>query len=1102
MKKNSIAVLVCILFFLMPVLGTAQSNVGEVQIYVFSKNGLPMEGVEVKAEGEIYTSDENGLINFVHSPGTHEFTLTHEGSPVARVQIPIRQAQVVEITVTADPEAAKKAVGETSEETREEIEKEERQALSGEQPTGSIQGQVIDFESEEPIVDATVIFRGVDYETTTDDGGRFTANVPAGEYSFSVIHPDYATQTIDQVKVAVDEKTSVDVELTPSGVQLKEVQVFASEEVIVQGGIANLIEETRNSSAVMNLIGAEQIGRTGDSDAAGALKRVTGLTVVDGKYVYVRGMGERYSSSLLNGARLPSPEPDRRVVPLDLFPTSVVESIAVQKSYAPNLSGDFGGGAISIRSAGIPDDRYQRRLRTDIGVSFGYNQGTTFTNRLAEVPGDLDWLGIDDGSRKLPDEFDKYDYVSADTTPLGEPIYGLTEEELTELGKKIPNTFAPEERKIPLNYGVNASVRDKVELGDDKSFGFNIAALYSNSWNYNEGELSNYVKDDTSSSGYSPQNEFITADTEHDIDVGTLLDFVYRKRNAFDVEATTLLVRTTDSTTSIVEGFYGLDGDDIKRTEIAWTENMLLSQSLGGSFGLNVLNQSIFNYQYVFSLANRYQPDNRFTFYEESGGTLDGEFDDENADASTRRDNDQQRVWTNVQDIVHDATTYVEIPFFLTDSGGPDYLDIGVYGMYQDRTTDLRRFAYEVNGNIVSLPPEELFDDENLGYGQNQIEFKEVTEKQDNYTAQHMIGAGYAEADMLLPNSWRLSFGARAEYSSQQMNTFNNDGTPVEGMLNTFDVLPSFNLTIPTGKKKQLRLSGSRTVNRPGLRELSIAPFYGPPGFGVERGNPDLQEAVLYNGDIRWESYISMNESLAFGGFYKYFDSPIETVTVYGANKERIPINIASAQNFGVELEWALQLRYISDLLRRSMMGLRFDSIERERRWRRTIGSVAGFFRDLRTTGNVAYIHSNIDFGGTQQVKVGESNVAISNTEDERPLEGQAPYVVNAALGYRNEVSWSLDTPLHTSVFLNYNVVGPHITRVGVQGVPDRYLQPFHQMDLVVRQQLGYIWSIGFEVGNILDPVARETLGESNDDEVVKEYRKGRSFSLSVKASF
>ena len=284
-------------------------------------------------------------------------------------------------------------------------------------------------------------------------------------------------------------------------------------------------------------------------------------------------------------------------------------------------------------------------------------------------------------------------------------------------------------------------------------------------------------------------------------------------------------------------------------------------------------------------------------------------------------------------------------------------------------------------------------------------------------------------------------------------------------------------------------------MNRPDLRELSSAPFYGPPGFGEVQGNPNVGRAQIWNADLRFEKYISMNESVSLGVFYKYFEDPIETIQLQSSSFIRVPVNIASATNFGVELEWALQFRFVSDGLRNLMLSLDFDSAERERRWRRRLGGVASVFRDLRTTGNVALIRSDVDYGGSG---ISYEGASVANTSSSRPLQGQAPYVINAALGYRNSVSWSQDRPMYTSVFLNYNVVGPFIFQPGVEGVDDYYQQSFHQMDLVLRQQFGHVVSMSVEFGNILNPLATQTVGEDRDGEIIEEARRGRTVSISV----
>jgi hypothetical protein len=1078
--------------------GVADGNYGEVQIYVFADDGEPLENVTVEAAGEVHRSDESGLLNFRHAPGKHEFALTYQDRPVATVTVPIRQSQATEVIVTVSRSGAGGSADVEAQDATETADRDREglPTIDEDAPTGTIAGRITEIETGEPVANATIIFRGIDFEAATDENGRFVAPLPEGEYSISTIHADFSTQTRDQIVVVVGETTSVEMELTPSAIELEAVPVFAATEVRVQGGIANLIEETRNSGAVINLIGQEQIGRTGDSDAASALRRVTGLTVVDGRFVYVRGMGERYSSSLLNGARLPSPEIDKRVVPLDLFPTGVVESMAIQKSYSPSLPADFGGGIVEIRSIGIPDDRYKRRLRTIVNASVGYNVGATFTERLAQETGSLDFLGLDAGLRRLPEE------IEETTEPIieGQQIFGqtigMTASEVEALGESFPVTWEPNPRTVPLDYSLSLSVRDKIELTAARSLGVTGSVLFSDSWNWASRNRRSYLP--AGGGELTANTNYVSEVTSRDVDLGALLDVAYEHNRDFSVDSTTVLVRATDGTVDQYAGRYNDDDIDLQVTEQAWIEQTLLNQSLRGTAAVGANQATDIELQYTFSLADRYEPDHRFTSYWDP--EVDNNFDESNKYLAPRSYS-AQRWYTNVRDLVHDGRIQFSLPVFFLGNGAADYIDIGGYAMQQDRDARTRRFNYRYNktlaadpviGPILENDANDLIVPEHIGTdvaNEEFLQFEETTESSDSYRGSHTIVAGYLNADALLLGNLRVNLGTRVEWSRQTVDTydfFSGEALPTSS-LETIDVLPAANLTLPLNPTMQIRLSGSRTLNRPDLRELSPTPKYGPPGTGSTRGNPDLRRALIYNADGRFEAYISELESFSIGGFYKYFVDPIETLQLNGAGYPTTFSNIPRAYNFGGEVEWALQLIPVSNLIRRIATRMHFDSLDRERRWRRLLGSVSGVFRDIRTTGNVSVISSQIDYAGQDRG---------DNTSQRRPLQGQSPYVVNASLGYKNSVSWSQMKKTYTSVYLNYNVFGPRISRIGTDTVDDFYELPFHQLDVVFKHQFNIYWSVGLKAKNVLDLPAEETIGIGGP--TVRKHRKGRSFSLSV----
>ncbi len=1097
----------------------AQTNVGEVQLYVFSDNGEPLEGVEVRLpDNVVHRSNASGLINFVSPPGARTFDLYYQGRPVTSVGISVRQGQVAEAFVTASTTAPAQVETDGAATDTED----EESFFADDADPGTLIGSVTAVEDGSPVAGATIIFRGTDVEAVTDGDGQFRVELPEGTHTFSVIQPDFSTQTVTDIEVVAFEETEVAVELTPQAVSLAEQTVFAVEEVRVEGGIAKLIEEMANSDAVVSFIGQEQIGRTGDSDAAGALRRVTGLTVVDDRFVYVRGMGERYSTSYLNGAVLPSPEVDKRVVPLDLFPAGIIETLSVQKTYSPELPGQFGGGGVGITTIGLPDDQYRRRLRTDVAFSLGFNEGLTFQDRLFDRGGSLDFLGFDDGTRALPGPIEKSDELIG--PPSGVFGGGYTAEEREDFGESFSNPWTPTERLIPLDYSGSVSVRDKIELNETRSFGFTASISLKDSWNASSEGLTIYEGSQDRKELGRPIHEYEVERTTRDIDVGSLVELVLEDARRYRIESASLLVRATDAMTEELSGYYGSEQYDIGETEVLWREQTLFNQSLRGRHQLSLLGGTEFRWNYNFSLAQSYEPDRKYYVYRED--QQDGNFiADDSYLIGDQWSN--RRIFTEVDDTVHDGGIATSVPIGWFGNPSADFLDFGTQVSYQQRSSDTRRFGYtysDAGGNreTVELDMDAMITDETIG-PDGIFDFREWTESTDSISSDQLVLAGHAKADILILGNNRLSAGVRAEWSRQTVGTYNfftgDEEEPEELIPETLvDMLmPAINLTVPTGDKTQLRLGASSTINRPDLNELSPQQkFSGAPGSGTFQGNPQLSIARLYNGDARWEWYIAEQEFLSVGGFYKYFVDPIETFQLNRGGGETLTTlaNIPSAQNLGAELEWQLTGRYIGDAIRRSVVNIRTDSFDQTLRRRKLAGGIASVFRDLTFSGNFAYIWSQISLGDDgEEFKFAlkdpitglTEDKSFANTNTDRPLEGQSPYVLNLSLGYRNSVSWSQNREQHTSAFFNYNVFGPRIVAIGTNGVPDIYEQPFHSLNFVLRQSLSEYISLGFSANNLLDPPSETTLSDERKGDgsnVVESLKKGRSYSLSVKLSF
>ncbi|MCK4709919.1 MAG: carboxypeptidase regulatory-like domain-containing protein, partial [Gammaproteobacteria bacterium] len=399
-----------------------------------------------------------------------------------------------------------------------------------------IKGYVTSLVSGVPVPGAQVYISGVAEKIKTDENGRFEYKVSSGVYAMSIVHGDFSMQSVTDITLVDKEVFSRNFELTPAAKELEEFTVTAP---LVEGGSLALIDEKRNTSSVVEVLGSEQMSNAGDSDAAGALKRVTGLTLIDGKYVYVRGLGERYSSITLNNAGVPSPDPTRRVVPLDLFPTGMLESIVVQKTFSPDMPGDFAGGVVQLRTKGIPEEKVRK-----LSVSTGFNTNTTFQEGYRYQGGDTDFLGIDDGGRDMPAFLN--DVTNGGATQLS----SLDSDVLEAAGESLPVNYQVTGFTIRPDIGLKLNMADRNKSYDsDWGWGYNFAFNYSNKWHLSEEEHFTYGLD--GSGGLIQFDNYQRTRTTNEVNLGGMLNFTAEFGNSGKIESTTLLTRKTSNSVFI-----------------------------------------------------------------------------------------------------------------------------------------------------------------------------------------------------------------------------------------------------------------------------------------------------------------------------------------------------------------------------------------------------------------------------------------------------------------------------------------------------------------------------------------------------------------------
>jgi hypothetical protein len=1005
----------------------------ELSIYLFDQQ-TPLADAEVQIDGTARgRTSADGAFALTLDAGRHRLSVLRAGAQVLQLELDLEPEENAELIVTLYPDSAPSVFIESSHQDAAAASAQATQAEAG--PPGTFAGRVLNSEDGTPVANARVFVAGTPLDIVTDGDGRFSAPIAPGNYSISVIAPEFSSQTLDGVAITSEQITEKAIELTPSGVELPEFVVL---EPFVEGSLAAFVEEKRTSSAVADILGAEQISRAGDSDAAGALKRVTGLTLVDGKFVYVRGLGERYSSVLLNGAQIPSPDPTRRVVPLDLFPTDVLSGILVQKTYSADMPGEFGGGTIQMRTRGVPESfllRFQGTL--------GYADGTTGKEGLRSRGGGRDWLGRDDGFRAAP------------PGAFLRPLPPSNSAETRAIGASLVSRGLGIGRKeIGPNTGVAFSVGDDYRFGDDAfSVGFIASGRYSQDWDQREEQRAEFaiLGDGTQ----VPTQRYLRENTERNIDSGLFLSVGSEIGEHHRLTASAMLFRQTQGEDRIDEGLRS-SGNVEQAFSIEWIENQLLTRQLGGEHSLPALGGLKLDWQYTSSRANREVPMARSYLFSERDP---GEF------TYTNSFPPQIRYETLVDD-VDESQLALSYPFefgdarSLTVSAGGSALD-------RQRASDIFRFSFRNNQRppLEPTPIDEIFTPEAILSGE--IDLIATGRATDFYTARQSLDAWFLRTDLKW-DEWRVDVGLRREANDQRVITqdpFQAGAEPIVASIDQADQLPAGTLTWSYSEQAQFRLAYSKTVSRPDFRELSSAPFTDPQLDITVIGNPELVQADIASADLRWEYYFNDLESFSVALFRKEFERPIELVRTPASDDLLELRNAETAQNQGIEFDLYRSFAFVENL------DWLPNGIDDWLPW-----------SDLYLGANYAWIDSEVDLG---------ANAGIQ-TSAQRPLQGQSPYVANLSVSY-------LPADGKTEATLLYNVAGERISKVGESGAPDEYEQPFNQLDFTVSRSLRWDgWKLKLRLRNLLDPEVEFLQG----DEVSRSYRKGREAAVSLEWKF
>ena len=941
---------------------------------------------------------------------------------------------------------------------------------------GTISGNMVDAETGEELIGATVQVEGTGIGTVTDISGNYQLKLDPGTYSIVYSYVSYASQTVQGVEVIDSEVNRIDIALQTDDVQLEEIVIQAEQ---INNNEVSLLKLQQKSLAVQDGISMGEIRRIGASNSAESMKNVTGASVEGGKYIVMRGLGDRYSLTQMNGIVMPSTDPYRNSASLDIIPASMVENIVTTKTFTPDQPGNFTGGNVNVSTRSIPDQFY-----VSAKVSLGYNtQASLIDNLLTDpISGQYDWLGYDDGSRELPG----FVQNAADLEGLRDNSLYIDARSNRENPENVEarrlydgsaqafadRPFAPALDQSFMNYRMQFAMGNYSTLFG-KNFGYNIGLNYSRSYRHysdrvlNIWELPGSLEDDS-------LNTFLNTGGVQSVEnpsLGGLVGLALQLNNRNELSLTYTYNNDVEIAGGAVAGVWpgAIAGTHTFETRnVSFLQRTLNNVQLRGKHSYGAKNSQL-DWVIGYTASEQDEPDTRVFANDISGEVYDID----------RAEYDRPfHFFRNLQDVQFSGKVDWEVPL---GENSEHKFKAGLFANRKERDFEEIRFQHENNGlrftDFLSFREADgdfgaYFAPNNLGImGQNtngtfQLAptFLNQTLPSNRYTGTEQVVAAYAMGVVQASEKLKLIGGLRVEKTDFEVQSGSeNDST---GVIDELALLPSLNAVYALTDQSNLRIAGSRTLARPNMREL--APFVSFDFIGgfLYRGNPNINRGTIWNADIRYEIFPRAGELFAISGFYKQFNAPIQQRLSPVASGGQISyVNVDQGVLYGVELELRKSLDFISPALENFKFGTNFT-----------------------------YTRSRVDLTPEEFEAFSRVNPEI---EDFRPFQAQSPYIVNANLTYYNP-----ENELEATIYMN--MFGRRLVANGFSGSPDVYEiygsgnTPTPDLRFTVSKRVFESFSVGLRVENILDYQVERNVEFKDTFFVQERFSPGRTFTVSL----